>query len=129
MTPKPLCRLDALAPDSAKLIEIDGLKLSVVRIEDEIFVIADTCSHANFSLSEGDIDPFEKTIECWKHGAEFSLETGEPQCLPATKPVPVYDTKVIDGTIYLTMSDVSDPDEFLPRGSLPVDQAPEEGSS
>ena len=39
--------------------------------------------------SEGDVDCDEKLIECWKHGSAFSLETGEPESLPATKPVPV----------------------------------------
>ena len=36
----------------------------------------------------------EREIECWKHGSTFSLVTGEPQTLPATQPVPVYDVAV-----------------------------------
>ena len=40
-----------------------------------------------------------KQIECWKHGSAFSLETGEPESLPATKPVPVYEARVVDGEI------------------------------
>ncbi len=35
--------------------------------------------------------PTTREIECWKHGSCFSLETGEPNSLPATKAVPVYD--------------------------------------
>ncbi len=65
-------------------------RIAVVRIGDEVFAIGDRCSHANYSLSEGEVDPDECTLECWKHGSAFSLRTGEPETLPATQPVPVY---------------------------------------
>ena len=67
-----------------------------VRIGDDFYAIGDTCSHADFSLSEGDVWPDELEIECPKHGSTFSLTTGEPQTLPATQPVPVYEV-VVDG--------------------------------
>ena len=41
----------------------------------------------------------EKEIECWKHGSSFSLETGEPQTLPATRPVPVFVARVVAGNV------------------------------
>ena len=62
-----------------------------MRIGDDFYVIGDECSHADYSLSEGDVWEDEREIECPKHGSTFSLETGEPQTLPATQPVPVYD--------------------------------------
>ena len=96
-----LCELDDLAIDSASLIETGGLKLAVVRFEDEILIIGDTCSHADYSLSAGELDIDEKTLECEKHGAVFSLASGEPECLPATKPVPTYVAVVRDGTVYV----------------------------
>ena len=101
-----VCELEDVAPDSAKLVVVNGLKLSVVRIEEDVFVIGDTCSHADFSLSEGEVDTQDKTLECSKHGAAFSLENGEPQCLPATKPVPVYDVEVREGSIYIKQAEL-----------------------
>jgi 3-phenylpropionate/trans-cinnamate dioxygenase ferredoxin subunit len=38
-------------------------------------------------------------ISCPVHGARFSLETGEALDLPATKPIPTYDVRVVDGWI------------------------------
>ena len=38
----------------------------------------------------------ECEIECPKHGSTFSLRTGEPQTLPATRPVPLYEI-ALDG--------------------------------
>ena len=55
-----------------------------------VYAIGDRCSHADYSLSEGDLYADELELECPKHGSTFSLTTGEPQCLPATAPVPVY---------------------------------------
>jgi 3-phenylpropionate/trans-cinnamate dioxygenase ferredoxin subunit len=64
--------------------------ICLVRIEDRFYAVADQCSHANVPLSEGEVDPDECTVECWKHGSSFSLLDGEPQSLPATQPVVVY---------------------------------------
>ena len=94
-----ICSFDELAPNSARRFEVDGRPVALVRIGDDVYAIGDTCSHAEVSLSEGEVWCDEKEIECWKHGSTFSLLTGEPQTLPATQPVPVYVAKVVDGMV------------------------------
>ena len=102
-----LCRLDELAPNSARRIERDGqAPIAVVRIGDDIYAIGDTCSHANISLSQGWIDEADCTIECIQHGATFDLRSGEPRTLPATQPVPIYEVAVVDGWIVLVDPDI-----------------------
>jgi 3-phenylpropionate/trans-cinnamate dioxygenase ferredoxin subunit len=96
--------LEDLAPGTARKVEVDGRSVALVRIGDEVYAIGDTCSHANVSLSEGEILEGEREIECWKHGSTFSLVTGEPLTLPATQPVPVYDVRVEDGEIIVVVS-------------------------
>ncbi|HLH46864.1 MAG TPA: non-heme iron oxygenase ferredoxin subunit [Acidimicrobiales bacterium] len=71
-------------------VETSAGAVCIVRIDDRFYAIGDRCSHAEVSLSEGDVDPVECSIECWKHGSAFSLIDGEPQSLPATVAVPVY---------------------------------------
>jgi 3-phenylpropionate/trans-cinnamate dioxygenase ferredoxin subunit len=56
--------------------------------------IDDVCSHQEFYLHEGEVDPDFETIECPKHGSVFDLNTGKPRSLPATIPLPVYAVKV-----------------------------------
>jgi 3-phenylpropionate/trans-cinnamate dioxygenase ferredoxin component len=90
-----LCARDDVAPGSARCFDVEGHRIALVRINDDFYAIGDTCSHADFSLSEGDVWADELEIECPKHGSTFSLTTGEPQTLPATQPVPVYEV-VID---------------------------------
>ena len=97
-------RLADLEPGTAKRVEVDGHVVALVRIGDDVYAIGDTCSHANVSLSEGEVDVETREIECWKHGSTFSLETGEPQTLPATQPVPVYEARVVDGDIVLVVA-------------------------
>ena len=94
MTVTRVCSVADVAPDSAIRVVVDRMPIAVVRIGDDFYAIGDTCSHAEVSLSEGEVDPGDRHIECYKHGSRFSLETGEPDCLPATKPVPVYRVKV-----------------------------------
>src|SRR3546814_14109938 len=71
--------------------------------------INDRCSHQNSSLSEGEVLCEERQLECWKHGSAFSLVDGEPHALPATKPVAVYQARVVDGEIEVTVDVCSDP--------------------
>jgi 3-phenylpropionate/trans-cinnamate dioxygenase ferredoxin component len=98
-----VCALADLAPNSASRFELNGSPVALVRIGDDVYAIGDTCSHADVSLSEGEVICETKEIECWKHGSTFSLETGEPQTLPATQPVPVYVARVIDGMVEIDM--------------------------
>ena len=89
-----LCRRGDLAPGSARRFDIDGHRIALVRIGDDFYALGDECSHADYSLSEGEVWEDECEIECPKHGSTFDLRTGEPQTLPATKPVPVYGVAV-----------------------------------
>ena len=94
-----VCRVEDIAPDTAQRFVVDGTAVAVVRIGDDFYAIGDRCSHADVSLSEGEVDPGDRHIECWKHGSRFSLETGEPDTLPATRPVPVFNVRVEDGEV------------------------------
>ena len=96
MTQTVLCAVDDIAPGEARRFDIGRHRVAVIRIGDDFYAIGDTCSHADFSLSEGDVWEDELEIECPKHGSTFSLVTGEPQTLPATTPVPVYGV-VVEG--------------------------------
>jgi 3-phenylpropionate/trans-cinnamate dioxygenase ferredoxin subunit len=89
-----LCSRDDLAPGSARRFDVGEHRIAVVRIGDDFYAVGDRCSHADYSLSDGDVWQDELEIECPKHGSTFSLLTGEPQTLPATQPVPTYAVQV-----------------------------------
>jgi 3-phenylpropionate/trans-cinnamate dioxygenase ferredoxin subunit len=102
-TAQRLCAVDDIAPGTARRFDVGRHRIAVVRIEDDFYAIGDTCTHADISLSEGEVHCDEREIECWKHGSTFSLVTGEPQSLPATRAEPVYDVRVEDGSLILRL--------------------------
>ena len=99
-----LCRVDEIESGKARRFDVDGHRIALIRIGDDFYAIGDQCSHENYSLAEGDVFEEECEIECWKHGSTCDLRTGEPQSLPAVKPVPVYDVKVEDGEVKVAVS-------------------------
>ena len=96
-----LCRVDEIKPGTARRFDIDAHRIALVRIGDDFYALGDRCSHADYSLSEGEVWEDEREIECPKHGSTFSLETGKPQTLPATRPVPVYRVRVEGEHVYV----------------------------
>jgi 3-phenylpropionate/trans-cinnamate dioxygenase ferredoxin subunit len=87
-------QLDQIHEGKPVLLEKNGKSICVARVGQEVFAVADTCSHSEASLSEGETDGFK--IECWLHGAEFDLRTGEALTLPANISLETYSVK-IDG--------------------------------
>ena len=105
MSAHPIAPLDALVNGEAQRFEVREHRVAVIRIDDSVYVIGDVCTHQDISLSEGEVDTETCHIECWKHGSSFSLETGEPDVFPATRPVPVYRAWVDDGEVFVEIDE------------------------
>ncbi len=99
-----LCALDELGDGEARRFDVDGRVLAVVRIGGDVYVIGDRCSHGDFSLSEGEVEADDCTIECPKHGSLFDLRTGDALTLPAVRPVPKYEASVVDGDVVVELT-------------------------
>lgn len=100
-----LCSMSDIEPDTARRFDVGSHRIALVRIgADEFFAIGDRCSHADYSLSEGEVYADQHEIECWKHGSTFSLKTGEPTVFPATKAVPTYEVKLDGNNIMVEIS-------------------------
>jgi nitrite reductase/ring-hydroxylating ferredoxin subunit len=79
---KPVCAL------------VNEKKVLICQLEDGVFAIDDTCTHAGGSLSKGTLEG--ATIECPRHGAKFDLRTGSVVSPPAKLPVTAYKVRVVD---------------------------------
>ena len=84
-------------------VSMNGEDICLTRIGNEVFAINDMCTHSEASLSEGDVTDFK--IECWLHGAEFDLRTGEALTLPANIPVKTYPVSVVDDVVEIHFTD------------------------
>jgi 3-phenylpropionate/trans-cinnamate dioxygenase ferredoxin component len=95
--------LDDLQVGAAMAAEVDGVPVCVVRLDvDVVKAVHNTCSHQDYPLHEGWVD--DNQIECALHGSSFDLDSGQPQSLPAVKPIPVYAVEVTDGAIHVDVA-------------------------
>jgi len=99
------CALADLVPGAALRLVLDGHPVALVRLDDRVYAIDDTCSHAEVSLAEGQVDVDECALECWKHGSLFDLRTGEALTLPAVRPVAVHKATVVADEVFVTLAD------------------------
>lgn len=94
-----------LVPDGAP-VRVEGGRhgICLVRVGERYFALTDRCSHQSWSLSDGEVDTEELSVECTKHGSRFSLVDGAPDCLPATRPVDVYPVHVDGDEVVVELS-------------------------
>ena len=81
-------------------ISIGDKDVCVARIGEEVFAVADICTHSEASLSEGDISNYK--IECWLHGAEFDLRTGEAMTPPAVEALETFEVRRDGDTVTIS---------------------------
>jgi 3-phenylpropionate/trans-cinnamate dioxygenase ferredoxin subunit len=95
--------LDDFVSGEARQVRVEGRVLVVIRIEHDIYVLDDRCSHEDFSLAEGEVNVATKEIECERHGSMFRLSDGVPTSFPATRPVARYDVRQSEGRVEVMM--------------------------
>ena len=81
-------KVDQLQESKPVKFTLGSEDVCVARIGDAVFAVADICRHAEASLSEGDIKDYK--IECWLHGAEFDLRSGEVLTPPAFEAIETF---------------------------------------
>jgi 3-phenylpropionate/trans-cinnamate dioxygenase ferredoxin subunit len=88
----------------ARRFVANRIEIAVANLGEGRFVaVDDICSHAEASLSEGEVDVDMETIECPRHGSTFDLRTGQPKTLPATVPIPAFPVKVDGDRIFIEL--------------------------
>jgi 3-phenylpropionate/trans-cinnamate dioxygenase ferredoxin subunit len=93
--------LSDLPEEGAVKVVVGRTAICLARSGGELFAVNDVCSHADVSLSEGDVE--DGTVECWLHGSRFELATGRPTSLPANRPVPTYPVTVEGDDVLVEM--------------------------
>jgi len=86
--------LGELPPGHALRVDVGDTPVCLVNVDGEVHAVHDVCTHALESLSGGWIEG--DRIECPRHGAFFSVVTGEALTPPATRPLPTF-RAVVEG--------------------------------
>lgn len=92
MSMQKVASLAQLEPDVPVNVEVDGVPVCLVRQGETVRAVHDTCSHQQWSLADGMV--WGNAVECSLHGSTFDLESGRPDSLPATKPIPTFPVEV-----------------------------------
>ena len=87
------CTLAELPDGHVLAVEVGGIALALVRDGEHVYAIQDACSHADVALSEGELSGC--MLECWLHGSQFDVRTGEPTSPPAIDAVPIYPVRIV----------------------------------
>ena len=87
-------RADFATGTATRVMAADVAVAVVVTKDGEFFAVSDTCTHAEVSLSEGEVE--DCAIECWLHGSRFDLRTGAPSGPPATTALATYEIAISD---------------------------------
>ena len=77
----------------------DDKKILLANLKGKIHATDLICTHANADLSTGFLS--EEGVRCPLHLSVFNLEDGEPQNLPAEKPLKVYNVKIDNNEVYV----------------------------
>ena len=77
--------------------DVDGYRVRVAKVSGRLYAFEDRCTHDDSPFDDAPIEDCE--IICPRHGARFSLQTGEALCPPAYEPLRIFEVRESDGRI------------------------------
>lgn len=96
---------DEFRPGESRLVEINDVRIAVFNLDGEYYAIEDVCTHdgsplLGCGLDVGDLLEGDEII-CPRHGARFSIRTGEALTPPAYEPTTAFEVRVNNGIVQL----------------------------
>ncbi|MGF1426629.1 bifunctional 3-phenylpropionate/cinnamic acid dioxygenase ferredoxin subunit [Kitasatospora sp. LaBMicrA B282] len=99
-----VCELSDLSTDKGYRVTTTSPPLAVfVTADGTVHAVDDSCTHQAAALSEGWVDGC--IVECPLHMSRFDLRTGAVDAPPAERPVRVHRAEVVDGAVWVTLSE------------------------
>ncbi|KAJ8103672.1 hypothetical protein POJ06DRAFT_298136 [Lipomyces tetrasporus] len=84
----------------SEVVGVEGGKVIVVRVNDEVHALNSRCTHYGAPLKLGVVSP-DARITCAWHGACFNVSTGDVEDAPAPSPLNRFDVYEKDGAVYI----------------------------
>lgn len=82
-------------------VDVDGSRVALYRLGNEVFATAGICTHALAILSDGFVD--DGKIECPLHQGQFDIRSGKALCPPVTEDLRTYAVKLEGDDIFIDM--------------------------
>ena len=110
----PVATLAELPPGASRRVYVAGEAVALFNVSGTVHAIANRCTHARASLSEGTLDPARCAVTCPWHEGVFSLESGQVLSGPPALPVAVYRVKLEGDTVLIAPAEAREP-AVVPR--------------
>ena len=104
-----MCAVADLPPGASKRVYAAAEAVALFNVGGTIHAIADRCTHARASLSEGTVDAAQCAVVCPWHAGVFSLETGRVLAGPPGLPVQTYRVRIEGDAILIAPAEAPEP--------------------
>jgi 3-phenylpropionate/trans-cinnamate dioxygenase ferredoxin subunit len=92
-----VAKVGELAPGSHRVVDVDGASVAVFNVGGEYYAIEDVCTHDGGQLTGGIVEGDQ--VVCPRHGARFSIKTGDALTAPAYEPTAKFPVRVENGVV------------------------------
>lgn len=97
-----VCKRGDLAPGQILRFEGGSEPIAIYNVDGEYFATQDTCTHADWALSEGDLEG--DVIVCSLHWGRFCVRTGVVKSPPPFLPLRTYPVKIEGDDVMVDLS-------------------------
>jgi len=102
-----VCKVEDLKRE--KVFRVDTKPaVAVFFAQGRFYAVADLCTHATASMSEGYLEEDDLEVECPIHSARFCLKSGKAMCLPATEPLQTFVVDVEGDEVFIEVPQLSE---------------------
>ncbi len=92
----PVCRVEEIAEDRAKMALVGGERVAVFRYGGKVSCVSNVCQHQNGPLGEGKI--IDGCITCPWHGYQYLPDNGQSPP-PFSEKIPTFNLVIRDGVV------------------------------
>jgi len=97
------CHLDELAPGTVKRLVLGARAIAIVRCNDDVYALQDSCPHKGAPLSDGAVSVQRCELICPWHRFRFHLATGRSVTNPSVA-VRTFSVHIDDGKVLVDLS-------------------------
>ena len=108
-----IASLSEIAVDAVLGVDVDGSRVALYRLANEVFATAGICTHAMALLSDGFVE--DGKIECPLHQSQFDIRSGKALCAPATEDLRTYAVKLDGDEILIDMEQQAEFTQAIPK--------------
>lgn len=92
-----VAKAEEMTPGHPVHIEVDGAAIAIFKLDNSFYAIEDVCTHDGGRLTGGCVE--NDQIVCPRHGARFSIKTGEALTAPAYEPTATFSVRTENGMV------------------------------